>query len=91
MIVDIIDPKPHENRNHPGMRVRRLSGCRAEHVWTNLEKEAVRRKWDVERFGKRRSTPHKILSWIDKDAFLARLTKAYMALIGDAARHFLRR
>jgi len=92
MIVDIIDPKPHETVIDPACGSGGFLVVALEHVWTNLEKEDVRRKWDVEQLRKRRSTPHKILSVDSIRTHFWRDDKAYMALIGDGRSGiFLRR
>ncbi len=55
-----------------------------EYVWGRLREEARRKKWTERQLLKRETeAATNCFRGIDKDAFLARVCKAYMALIGD--------
>lgn len=55
-----------------------------EAIWNQLDKEAERKGWsNTFLAGKKKEVASKYISGIDKDAFLAKVTKAYMAIIGD--------
>ncbi|NLA08187.1 MAG: N-6 DNA methylase [Parcubacteria group bacterium] len=55
-----------------------------EYMWTKLNKEAEKKGWSKELLAvKRRELASKYIAGIDKDSFLAKVTKAYMAIIGD--------
>jgi type I restriction enzyme M protein len=55
-----------------------------EHVWNKMEALAKEKGWSpvqIER--KKRDVASKCFRGLDKDSFLAKVTKAYMAIIGD--------
>ena len=55
-----------------------------EHVWKKLEAQAKGKGWSpVQLDRKKRDIANKCFRGIDKDSFLAKVTKAYMAIIGD--------
>lgn len=84
MMVDILDPQPEEMIIDPACGSGGFLIVALEHVWQKLEREAKRKKWDaVQLDRKRREVASKFFRGIDKDSFLAKVTKAYMAIIGD--------
>lgn len=84
MIVDILDPQPGEMIIDPAAGSGGFLIVALEHVWQRLEQEAKAKKWSaVQLDRKRRETASKCFRGIDKDSFLAKVTKAYMAIIGD--------
>ena len=84
MIVDILDPKPGEKIIDPACGSGGFLITALGHVWGHLRKEAAERKW-TERISARREmeVATDCFRGIDKDAFLAKVCKAYMALVGD--------
>ena len=84
MIVDILDPQPGEMIIDPASGSGGFLIVALEHVWQRLEKEAKAKKWSAAQLDrKRREVASKCFRGIDKDSFLAKVTKAYMAIIGD--------
>ena len=55
-----------------------------EHMWDKIEKNGKKKKWDRDTITrKKKDLATKFIQGIDKDSFLAKVTKAYMAIIGD--------
>jgi type I restriction enzyme M protein len=55
-----------------------------EHLWKKMEAQAKAKAWSaVQLDRKKRDIASKCFRGIDKDSFLAKVTKAYMAIIGD--------
>ena len=84
MMVKIVDPKPGERVIDPacgsgGFLINALS-----HVWAQLRENSRRRGWSERQLTKREfEVATDCFRGIDKDAFLAKVCKAYMALVGD--------
>jgi type I restriction enzyme M protein len=84
MMVKIVDPKPGERVIDPacgsgGFLINALA-----HVWGQLRKEAKCKGWTERQLTKREvDVATDCFRGIDKDQFLAKVCKAYMALIGD--------
>lgn len=84
MMVKIVDPKPGERIIDPacgsgGFLINALS-----HVWAQLRENAKRKGWSERQLTKREfEVATDCFRGIDKDAFLAKVCKAYMALVGD--------
>lgn len=84
MMVKIVDPKPGERVIDPacgsgGFLINALS-----HVWAQLRADAKRKGWSERQLTKREfEVATDSFRGIDKDAFLAKVCKAYMALVGD--------
>jgi len=84
MMVDILDPQPGEMIIDPACGSGGFLIVALEHVWRQLEREAEEKKWSAVLLDrKRREVASKFFRGIDKDSFLAKVTKAYMAIIGD--------
>lgn len=84
MMVDILDPKPGENIIDPACGSGGFLVTALERVWSRLANEAKKKGWSDRQLLKREieiATAN--FRGIDKDAFLAKVAKAYMALIGD--------
>lgn len=84
MMVEILDPRPGELVIDPACGSGGFLIASLERVWHALDQQAVERGWTpqvLEREKGRVATDH--FRGIDKDAFLARVTKAYMAIVGD--------
>lgn len=84
MIVKILDPQPGEMIVDPACGSGGFLIVALQHVWEKLEKDAVAKRWSADVLAsKKRDTAIRTIRGIDKDAFLTRVTKAYMAIIGD--------
>jgi type I restriction enzyme M protein len=84
MMVQILDPKNGEKIIDPACGSGGFLINSLEHVWRQIEKEGKTKEWDkalIER--KKRDVATKCFRGIDKDSFLAKVTKAYMAIVGD--------
>lgn len=83
-VVQIMDPKPGETILDPSCGSGGFLIVGLEHVWDRLEEDAVRKKWpEAVLLKKKREVAMRCFRGIDKDAFLTRVTKAYMAIVGD--------
>ena len=84
MMVDILDPDPDEFIIDPACGSGGFLIAAIEHVWNKLDSEAKAKGWTEELLGSRkREVATRYFRGIDKDSFLAKVTKAYMAIIGD--------
>ena len=84
MMVDIIDPKPGENVIDPACGSGGFLINSLDHVWKHLKLEGQKKQWTEKQLWKREVEVATMnFRGIDKDAFLAKVCKAYMALIGD--------
>jgi type I restriction enzyme M protein len=84
MIVSILDPSPGQLIIDPacgsgGFLVNALAD-----VWAKVEEQGRERGWTEAQTEKRKQeVASKAFRGIDKDEFLAKVTKAYLAIIGD--------
>jgi type I restriction enzyme M protein len=84
MMVEIIDPEPDEYLIDPACGSGGFLIVALEHVWRKLEARAARRGWGPARLEQmKRDAAARYFRGIEKDSFLAKVTKAYMAIIGD--------
>ena len=84
MVVEILDPEPGEMILDPACGSGGFLIIGLEHVWKKLEATAKQKGWSaVQLEKKKRDVASKCFRGIDKDSFLAKVTKAYMAIIGD--------
>ena len=84
MMVGMIDPKPGEKIIDPACGSGGFLITSLGHVWGHLAEEGKRKKWSERQLQKREiETATECFRGIDKDAFLAKVCKAYMALVGD--------
>ena len=84
MMMDILNPQPKEMILDPacGSGGFLISGL--EHVWRAIAEEGKSKSWSEARIeGVKKDVASKFFRGIDKDAFLAKVTKAYMAIVGD--------
>jgi type I restriction enzyme M protein len=84
MILDILDPQVGETVLDPACGSGGFLIMALEHIWAKLEARAEEMGWSpaqLER--KKRDAASKSLRGIDKDRFLSKVTKAYMAIVGD--------
>lgn len=84
MVTDMLAPQPGETIIDPacgsgGFLIRAL-----EAVWAALDARGAAKGWsDAVLERERREVATRCLRGIDKDTFLAKVTKAYMAIMGD--------
>jgi type I restriction enzyme M protein len=84
MIVDILDPQPDEKIIDPACGSGGFLINALDHVWTHIGREAERKNWtERQRLKREVDVATTCFRGIDKDSFLAKVCKAYMALIGD--------
>jgi type I restriction enzyme M protein len=84
LIVGIIDPKPGDKIIDPACGSGGFLIASLEHVWAHLRAEAKRKGWSQRQLSKREiEVATESFRGSDKDAFLAKVCKAYMALVGD--------
>lgn len=84
MTIEILNPEVGEYVIDPACGSGGFLIVALEYIWKKLEEEAKRKGWSRELLGsKRREIASKFIAGIDKDSFLAKVTKAYMAIVGD--------
>jgi len=84
MMIDILDPEPGEMILDPACGSGGFLIMALEHAWKKMELQAKAKGWSsVQLDRKKRDIASKCFRGIDKDSFLAKVTKAYMAIIGD--------
>lgn len=84
MVVEILDPEAGETILDPACGSGGFLIVALEHVWRKIENLAGQKGWSaVQLDRKKREVASKYFRGIDKDLFLAKVTKAYMAVIGD--------
>jgi type I restriction enzyme M protein len=84
MMIDILDPEPGEMILDTACGSGGFLIMALEHVWKKMEVQARPKGWSaVQLDRKKRDIASKCFRGIDKDSFLAKVTKAYMAIIGD--------
>jgi type I restriction enzyme M protein len=84
MIVDLLDPKPGEKIIDPACGSGGFLITALSHVWEHVHEEAKQKKWsERQRIKREVEVATDCFRGLDKDAFLAKVCKAYMALIGD--------
>jgi len=84
MMIDILDPQPGEMLIDPSCGSGGFLIMALEHVWGQVEVEAKQKNWnDVQKDRRKRDVATRFFRGLDKDSFLAKVTKAYMAIIGD--------
>ncbi len=84
MMVDIVDPDPNKYIIDPASGSGGFLIASLEHVWSKLEVIAKRRGWSEAQLEREKVTSaSRYFRGIEKDSFLAKVTKAYMAVIGD--------
>lgn len=84
MMVSMLDPKPGERIIDPACGSGGFLIMALSHVWEHVRQEAKAKKWSERQLIKREvDIATDCFRGIDKDAFLAKVCKAYMALIGD--------
>lgn len=84
MVVELIDPKPNEKVIDPACGSGGFLVAALEYVWRKVDEEGKEKGWSPVQLDRRkRDVATRYFRGLDKDAFLAKVTKAYMAIIGD--------
>ena len=84
MAVEILDPEPEEMIIDPACGSGGFLVVALEHVWDKIQKIAKAKGFGEDWIKEKQQTvATKSLRGIDKDSFLAKVTKAYMAILGD--------
>jgi type I restriction enzyme M protein len=84
MMVEILNPKPGEKIIDPACGSGGFLICALEKIWNCLKEEAKKKGWSERQLFKREvEVATDCFRGVDKDAFLAKVSKAYMALVGD--------
>lgn len=84
LIVRMVDPGPLDKVLDPACGSGGFLIMALSHVWMHLQNEGELKAWTRDHLLRRQAhVAHHQFKGIDKDAFLARVCKAYMALIGD--------
>lgn len=84
MVIEILDPEPDEMIIDPACGSGGFLIVALEYVWKKLENEAKKKGWSEAILeNKKRDVASRYFRGIDKDSFLAKVTKSYMAIVGD--------
>lgn len=84
MAVQMLDPKPGEMIIDPACGSGGFLIVALEKVWEALTIEGKKKGWSESiLLNKKRDGATRYFRGIDKDTFLAKVTKAYMAIVGD--------
>lgn len=84
LAIEILDPEPEEFIIDPACGSGGFLVVVVEHIWNKIKEEARQRGFDQGWVrDKQRQVANRYIRGIDKDSFLAKVTKAYMAIIGD--------
>lgn len=84
MMVDVLAPESGELVLDPACGSGGFLIVALEHVWRDIEEAATKKRWSKERVAEeRRYVASQFFKGVEKDRFLAKVTKAYMAILGD--------
>lgn len=84
MVVDMIDPKPDDKIIDPACGSGGFLVEALRHVWDEVDKRGKELGWpDSEIEAEKYQVAIKNFRGIDKDSFLSKVAKAYMAILGD--------
>ena len=84
MIIDMIDPKPHERVIDPACGSGGFLVEALRHVWSQVQSQGEELGWsDQEIESEKLRIASTNFCGIDKDYFLSKVAKAYMAILGD--------
>lgn len=82
--IKMLDPKVNEYVIEPACGSGGFLISIVEHMWRQLDEEAKEKGWPKEYLiSKKKDVVSQYIVGIEKDSFLAKVAKAYMALIGD--------
>lgn len=84
MIIDMVDPGPQDRIIDPACGSGGFLVESLRHVWNKVEKIGKAYGWpENEIYAEKQKVAIKNFRGIDKDSFLSKVAKAYMAIIGD--------
>lgn len=83
MMIDMLDPSAGELFIDPACGSGAILITALENVWNKLEKVSMSSEWSRETIALEKKKAVSCFLGIDKDQFLAKVTKAYMAIVGD--------
>ena len=84
MMVEILDPDPEETIIDPACGSGGFLIVALDYVWRKIETIGKKKKWTQQRIREEQThIASQYFRGIDKDRFLAKVTKAYMAILGD--------
>jgi type I restriction enzyme M protein len=84
LMVEILDPRPNEILMDPACGSGGFLVESLRHIWKNLDKQADEYGWSELALNEEKiSAAIKCIRGIEKDDFLSKVAKAYMAIIGD--------
>ncbi len=84
LAVNILDPSPSDLILDPACGSGGFLIVALEHVWEKIRKDGIKRGFDTKWIkNQQQQTASKIMHGIDKELFLTKVSKAYMAIIGD--------
>ena len=84
MMVKLLDPKPGETIIDPACGSGGFLIVALEHIWSQLEVDAKHKGWTASQLERKQlDIASRCMRGIDKDSFLTKVSKAYMAIIGD--------
>jgi type I restriction enzyme M protein len=84
LMVTLLDPSPGDRVIDPACGSGGFLIVTLEHIWKTLEQDAKAKKWTAATLAtKKRDAAMNFIRGLDKDSFLTKVTKAYMAIVGD--------
>lgn len=84
MVIDMIDPGPDDRIMDPACGSGGFLVEALRHVWKKVEEQGAMYKWpDNQIYAQKQKVAIDNFRGIDKDEFLAKVAKAYMAILGD--------
>ena len=84
MMIAILDPDPEEIIIDPACGSGGFLIVALDYVWRKIEATGKKKKWTQQRIREEQThVASQYFRGIDKDRFLAKVTKAYMAILGD--------
>ena len=84
LAVEILDPKKNEKIIDPACGSGGFLIVTLQHLWKQVELEGKQYEWSSEIIMQhKKDTASRAISGIDKDNFLTKVSKAYMAIVGD--------
>lgn len=84
MMVEVVDPEPDEDIIDPACGSGGFLIAVLDHVWGKIESKGKKKKWTSQQIrDEQKRVASRYFRGIDKDSFLAKVTKAYMAILGD--------
>ena len=84
LIIDVIDPEPGEKLIDPACGSGGFLIESLRYLWKKVENQGKELKWPIsEIFTEKQRVAIQYIRGIDKDSFLSKVAKAYMAILGD--------